>query len=77
MARQAAAVTGLWENVKPWVKPPARCRASTTRPLARTAPTGMYPPLMPLPQVMRSGDAPARPNQAPVRPKPVMTSSSM
>ena len=43
------------------------------------APTGMYPPLIPLPQVRRSGTTPLHsvPNQRPVRPKPVITSSSM
>ena len=72
-------MTGLCEKVKPWVKPPAASTASTMRPLARTAPTGMYPPLMPFPQVTMSGLTPLHSiaKKRPVRPKPVITSSSM
>ena len=68
VSRQAAAVTGLCENVKPWMKPPAPRRASTIA-LAHQhrRPPACSRPLMPLPQVTRSGATPlhSMPNQAP------------
>ena len=52
---------------------------SYTSPEAATNPNGQYPDVAPLAATSRSGRTPkwSMPNQAPVRPNPVITSSAM
>ena len=52
---------------------------SKTSPLAAANPNGTYPLVVPLPAVRISGRTPqwSTPNQRPVRPNPVITSSAI
>ena len=78
-SRATAAPTAACENVKPWVNPaPGAVTVSNTDPDAATNPNGQYPDVAPLAATTMSARAPqwSSPNQRPVRPKPVMTSSA-
>jgi hypothetical protein len=77
-ASPAAAPATECEYVNPCVKP-AVATVSNTSPLHAASPSGQYPDDVPLPAVMMSGRRShwSQPNQAPVRPNPVMTSSAI
>ena len=75
-----AAPTAWCEYVNPWTKPGGSpSTMSRTAPEAATNPNGKYPDVPPFAPTRMSGRTPqwSPPNQRPVRPKPVITSSMM
>ena len=78
VATPAAQASGCPQAVSPLAN---SCSSSHGRSfsLTTTAPSGTAAPLMPLASVMMSGATSqwSQPNQRPVRPNPVMTSSRM
>ena len=80
LAATAAAATGCPPQVAPWTKAPAGESSTRSTRGRRTIipPMGAYPEVAPLAKVIRSGDASTAsdPNQLPIRPKAVITSSA-